>query len=62
MEAAALYALSEVKKYNILCFAHLTNSMAQLEGDFEKGEECGSIDTLNLVSYILKFPLENALI
>ena len=62
MEAAALYALSEVKKYNILCFAHLTNSMAQLEGDFEKGEECGSIDTLNLVSYILKFPLENALV
>jgi uridine phosphorylase len=36
MEAAALYALSEVKKYNIICFAHLTNSMAQTEGDFEK--------------------------
>ena len=38
MEAAALYALSEVKHYNILCFAHLTNSMAQTEGDFEKGK------------------------
>ena len=54
MEAAALYALSEVKQYNILCFAHLTNSMAQTEGDFEKGEEFGSIDMLNLVSYVLK--------
>ena len=41
MEASALYALAEVKQYNILCFAHLTNSMAQVEGDFEKGEEFG---------------------
>ena len=56
MEASALYALSEVKNYPIICFAHLTNSMAQEEGDFEKGEEFGSIDTLNLVSYVLKIP------
>ena len=54
MEAAALYALSAVKNYNIICFAHLTNSMAQSEGDFEKGEEFGSIDTLTLLSYLLK--------
>jgi uridine phosphorylase len=53
MEASALYALSEVKNYSIICFAHLTNSMAQTEGDFEKGEESGSLDTLNLVSYVL---------
>jgi len=53
MEASALYALSEVKNYRIVCFAHLTNSMAQTEGDFEKGEESGSLDTLNLVSYVL---------
>jgi uridine phosphorylase len=57
MEAAALYALAEVKNYDILCFAHLTNSMAQTEGDFEKGEEFGSIDTLALVSFILKTPI-----
>ena len=62
MEASALYALSEVMQYNILCFAHLTNSMAQQEGDFEKGEEFGSIDTLNLISYVLKFRFENILI
>ena len=53
MEASALYALSEVKDYRIICFAHLTNSIAQTEGDFEKGEEFGSLDTLNLVSYVL---------
>jgi uridine phosphorylase len=54
MEAAALYALAEVKRYKIVCFAHLTNSMAQKEGDFEKGEASGSIDTLDLLSYVLK--------
>ena len=53
MEAAALYALAEAKQYNIICFAHLTNSMAQKEGDFEKGEAFGSIDTLHLLSYVL---------
>jgi uridine phosphorylase len=57
MEAAALYALATVKEYNIVCFAHLTNSMAQWEGDFEKGEEMGSIDTLALVSYLLNTPI-----
>ena len=62
MEASALYALSEVKQYNILCFAHLTNSMAQQKGDFEKGEEFGSIDTLNLISYVLKFRFKNILV
>jgi uridine phosphorylase len=38
MEAAALYALSEVKQYSILCFAHLTNSMAQIEGDLKRAK------------------------
>jgi uridine phosphorylase len=54
MEASALYALAAVKNYSIICFAHLTNSMAQSEGDFEKGEEFGSLDTLLLVSFLLK--------
>ena len=56
MEAAALYALSTVKNYRIICFAHLTNSMAQAEGDFEKGEEFGSLDSLNLIKFILQIP------
>ncbi|MDZ4809755.1 MAG: nucleoside phosphorylase [Bacteroidota bacterium] len=54
MEAAALYAFAEAKQKNIICFAHLTNTMAQAEGDFEKGEHFGSIDTLNLLSYLVK--------
>jgi uridine phosphorylase len=54
MEASALYAFVEVKEKKVICFAHLTNSMAQLEGDFEKGEDFGSRDTLNLLSYLLK--------
>ncbi len=53
MEAAALYALSAAKFYKIICFAHLTNSMAQTKGDFEKGEEFGSLDTLDLIKYLL---------
>lgn len=54
MEAAALYALATAKNYHIICFAHLTNSMAQTAGDFEKGEEFGSVDTLALLTYLLK--------
>ena len=38
MEAAALYALAEVKGYRILCVAHVTNTMAQSDNEFEKGE------------------------
>ena len=54
MEASALYAFAVAKRKNVICFAHLTNTMAQAEGDFEKGEHFGSIDTLNLLSYLLK--------
>lgn len=58
MEAAALYALSQARGYNILCFAHLTNSMAQTKVDFEKGEEFGSLDVLKLLSYVLQLTIE----
>lgn len=54
MEAAALYAFAEAKQKDIICLAHLTNTMAQTEGDFEKGEHFGSLVTLDLLSYILK--------
>ena len=49
MEASALYAFGIARKKNIICFAHLTNSMAQNGIDFEKGIENGSIDSLNLI-------------
>jgi uridine phosphorylase len=43
MEAAALYAFAAARSKPVLCFAHVTNQMALLEGDFEKGEADGSI-------------------
>jgi purine-nucleoside phosphorylase len=54
MEAAALYAFAKAKNKTIICFAHLTNTMAQNEGDFEKGEEMGSLDTLELIRFTIK--------
>lgn len=52
MESAALYAFAQAKKANVVCIAHLTNSMAQQEGDFEKGEEFGGIDSLRIINFI----------
>ena len=33
----------------VICFAHVTNTMAQSEGDFEKGEAGGSIAALAVI-------------
>ncbi|KAB2914806.1 MAG: nucleoside phosphorylase [Hyphomicrobiaceae bacterium] len=49
MEAAALYAFSAARRKAVLCFAHVTNQMAQVAGDFEKGEADGSIDALAVI-------------
>lgn len=49
MEAAALYAFAEARQKAVLCFAHVTNQMAQIEGDFEKGEADGSFDALAVI-------------
>ena len=54
MEAAALYALAEAKGYSILCVAHVTNLMAQLENDFEKGEASGNNALLRIVSSLIE--------
>ena len=54
MEAAALYAFAEARQKDVICLAHLTNTMAQSEGDFEKGEHFGSLVTLDLLSYLIK--------
>lgn len=52
MESAALYAFAQAKEAKIVCIAHLTNTMAQNEGDFEKGEEFGSIDSIKVIHFI----------
>jgi uridine phosphorylase len=46
MEAAAPYAFAEARGVPVLCFAHVTNQMARVEGDFEKGEADGSVHAL----------------
>lgn len=50
MEAAALYAFAQARQKPVICFAHVTNQMAQVEGDFEKGEANGSIDAMRVIS------------
>jgi len=34
----------------VLCFAHVTNQMGRIDGDFEKGEADGSKDALDLIA------------
>ncbi len=50
MEAAALYAFAQVTGRSVVCFAHITNQMAQIEGDFEKGLDQGSHDALSVIT------------
>lgn len=50
MEAAALYAFSAARRKPVLCFAHVTNQMALIEGDFEKGEAGGTFDALAVIA------------
>jgi uridine phosphorylase len=49
MEAAALYAFAGARGKPVLCFAHVTNQMALVQGDFEKGEADGTVDALAVV-------------
>lgn len=49
MEASALYAFAQARTKDIICFAHITNQMAQIEGDFEKGVDQGSHDALEVI-------------
>lgn len=51
MEAAALYALAQAKQYAIVCFAHVTNQMAQQGDDFEKGPDQGNQAALQVIDH-----------
>ncbi len=58
MEASALYAFAEARNRNVICFAHVTNQMASVEGDFEKGEHNGSKEALRVLFWTIdKFRL-----
>jgi uridine phosphorylase len=50
MEAAALYAFARARNRPVLCFAHVTNKMGRIEGDFEKGAADGAEESLRVIS------------
>lgn len=54
MEAAALYAFAQARRQPVICFAHVTNQMGNIEGDFEKGERDGSLDALQVIATAAK--------
>jgi uridine phosphorylase len=54
MEAASLYAFAQIHARNVICFAHITNQMGQIEGDFEKGLDQGSHDALKVIGLATK--------
>jgi purine-nucleoside phosphorylase len=41
MECAGLYAFARASQQQVLCLAHVTNTMGQSEREFEKGEDDG---------------------
>jgi len=50
MEAAALYAFATARSKSVLCFAHVTNQMGRIEGDFEKGSADGAKESLRVIA------------
>jgi uridine phosphorylase len=49
MEAAALYAFASACNRDVVCFAHITNTMATTHHDFEKGDANGVHSALEIV-------------
>ena len=54
MEAAGLYAFAEARQKPVVCLAHVTNRMARMERDFEKGIAAGSQDALHVISLVAR--------
>lgn len=54
MEAAALYALAQALGRDIVCLAHITNTMATTGDDFEKGDANGVHASLDLASRVAR--------
>jgi uridine phosphorylase len=54
MEAAALYAFASARQRPVLCVAHVTNQMGQIEGDFEKGAANGALASLAAIESIAR--------
>ena len=54
MEAAALYAFAHAANQQVLCLAHVTNTMGLTQEDFEKGEADGADDALRILRAIVE--------
>lgn len=52
MEAAALYAFAQARRRAVVCIAHVTNAMAIIDNDFEKGPADGAEQALAIISAI----------
>jgi hypothetical protein len=50
MEAAALYAFGEATGRAVVCVAHVTNTMAVMDNDFEKGPDDGAVQALEVIA------------
>lgn len=60
MEAAALLTLGKALGKPVVCLAHVTNTMATREEDFEKGGNAGLEDSLSVCVAALETALEHA--
>ena len=59
MESAALYAYAAARNRDILCLAHVTNTMAVNGDDFEKGHANGALAAIAMtaaISQVLRAP------
>jgi uridine phosphorylase len=54
MEAAAPYVSSQAGQEPVVCFAHATNQMGRVKVDFEKGEDDGSQEALQVIAWTAK--------
>ncbi len=59
MEAAALYAFAKATGHAVICFAHVTNTMAVTENDFEKGLANGAVQALKIISTLTQGSLQD---
>jgi uridine phosphorylase len=61
MEAAALYTYATARHRDLICLAHVTNTMATTGEDFEKGHANGAPAALTLAAALLPAVLPSAL-
>jgi uridine phosphorylase len=54
MEAAALYTFARNRNVPVLCIAHVTNTMGQVDQDFEKGAADGTSEALQILEAIVQ--------